>query len=75
MHPCLSNFPSMTFYEGSLQNGISKQERVLPGFSFPWPQADRPMFFYHTVGSEEMSASGTSFLNRLEAQNLEQVVT
>lgn len=24
MHPCLSNFPSMTFYEGSLQNGISK---------------------------------------------------
>jgi regulator of nonsense transcripts 1 len=24
MHPCLSNFPSLTFYEGSLQNGISK---------------------------------------------------
>jgi len=33
------------------------------------------MFFYHTVGTEEMSASGTSFLNRLEAHNLEQVVT
>lgn len=37
MHPALSNFPSMTFYEGSLQNGISKNERILEGFKFPWP--------------------------------------
>ena len=75
MHPCLSSFPSLTFYEGSLQNGISKQERVLDGFNFPWPAHDKPMFFYHSISSEEISASGTSFLNRTEAVNVEQIVT
>ena len=75
MHPCLSNFPSMTFYEGSLQNGISKHERILEGFTFPWPALEKPMFFYHSISNEEISASGTSFLNRTEAQNVEQIVT
>ena len=75
MHPCLSNFPSLTFYEGSLQNGISKHDRILDGFKFPWPQHDKPMYFYHSVSNEEISASGTSFLNRKEAENVEQVVS
>lgn len=65
----------MTFYEGSLQNGISKQDRILPGFQFNWPHPDKPMFFYHSISNEEISASGTSFLNRVEAQNIEAVVT
>jgi regulator of nonsense transcripts 1 len=75
MHPTLSNFPSMTFYEGSLQNGISKHDRILHGFNFSWPHHEKPMFFYHSISNEEISASGTSFLNRIEAQNVEQVVT
>ena len=75
MHPVLSNFPSMTFYEGSLQNGISKQERILKGFDFPWPSPEKPMFFFHSISNEEISASGTSYLNRVEAQNVEQIVT
>jgi regulator of nonsense transcripts 1 len=75
MHPCLSNFPSLTFYEGSLQNGISKQDRILENFNFTWPAPDKPMFFYHSISNEEISASGTSFLNRQEAQNVEQLVT
>ena len=33
------------------------------------------MFFYHSLSNEEISASGTSFLNRTEAQNVESVVT
>lgn len=33
------------------------------------------MFFYHSLSNEEISASGTSFLNRTEAANVEQVVT
>jgi regulator of nonsense transcripts 1 len=33
------------------------------------------MFFYHSVSNEEISASGTSFLNRREAENVEQVVS
>ena len=71
----MSNFPSLTFYEGSLQNGISKNERILEGFKFPWPQVEKPMFFYHSVSNEEISASGTSFLNRKETENVEAVVS
>jgi len=33
------------------------------------------MIFYHSNSVEEISASGTSFLNRGEAQNVEQIVT
>ena len=33
------------------------------------------MFFYHSISNEEISASGTSFLNRTEAVNVEQIVT
>merc|ERR1712070_710374 len=75
MHPCLSKFPSNTFYEGALQNGISASERAHASADFPWPNADRPMFFYTSLGSEEVSGSGTSFLNRSEAANVEKLVT
>jgi len=36
-------------------------------FDYTWPVPDKPMFFYHTLSNEEISASGTSFLNRSEA--------
>eukprot|EP01022_Parablepharisma_sp_SALTPOND_P016227 TRINITY_DN234_c0_g2_i1.p2 TRINITY_DN234_c0_g2~~TRINITY_DN234_c0_g2_i1.p2 ORF type:complete len:1040 (+),score=86.45 TRINITY_DN234_c0_g2_i1:3145-6264(+) len=75
MHPCLSAFPSMCFYEGSLQNGVSITERTLTSVNFPWPVSSKPMFFYHSTGKEEISASGTSYLNRTEAANIEKVVT
>ncbi|KAH3714585.1 regulator of nonsense transcripts 1 [Pelomyxa schiedti] len=76
MHPCLSEFPSNTFYEGTLQNGVTVNERVpVPLIQFPWPQPNKPMFFYNCVGQEEISASGTSFLNRAEAAFCEKVVT
>ena len=75
MHPGLSEFPSNTFYEGSLQNGVTEEERVLKGIDFPWPRPDLPMFFYVNAGAEEIGASGTSFLNRTEAAAVERVVT
>lgn len=75
MHPGLSEFPSNTFYEGSLQNGVTDEERVLKGVDFPWPRPDVPMFFYVNAGAEEIGASGTSFLNRTEAAAVERVVT
>lgn len=91
MHPCLSEFPSNTFYEGfffclnfpffflllnlfffffkkpfagTLQNGVTINERLYKGIDFPWPVPNKPMFFYNCVGQEEISASGTSYLNR-----------
>ncbi len=75
MHPCLSEFPSNTFYEGTLQNGVTKDDRLLTNIDFPWPHPDTPMFFYNSVGQEEYSASGTSYLNRTEADMVEKIVT
>lgn len=75
MHPELSRFPSNFFYEGSLQNGVCADERKLSKVEFPWPVADRPMFFYVTQGQEEIAGSGTSYLNRTEAANVEKIAT
>ena len=49
MHPCLSEFPSNSFYEGTLQNGVTVNERQSSGIDFPWPVPNRPMFFYVQV--------------------------
>lgn len=75
MHPALSVFPSDTFYEGSLQNGVSSQQRTIEGLDFPWPDPDKPMFFLHTTGTAELSGSGTSYLNKNEAVSIEAIVT
>lgn len=75
MHPSLSEFPSNMFYEGTLQNGVSDIERILPGIDIPWPNPSRPMFFLISNGSEEIGSSGTSFLNRTEAASVEKLVT
>ncbi|KAH8237739.1 hypothetical protein KR038_010270 [Drosophila bunnanda] len=74
MHPELSQFPSNFFYEGSLQNGVCSEDRRLK-LDFPWPQPERPMFFLVTQGQEEIAGSGTSFLNRTEAANVEKITT
>ena len=82
MHPALSEFPSNMFYEGSLQNGVTEDDRKLlnlPEFAgkedFPWPVPSKPMFFYSITGMEEISSSGTSYLNRTEASYVEKCVT
>ncbi|KAF2470202.1 uncharacterized protein BDR25DRAFT_325879 [Lindgomyces ingoldianus] len=63
------------FYEGSLQNGVTMQDRVRRDVDFPWPVGDNPMMFWSNLGNEEISASGTSYLNRTEASNVEKIVT
>jgi regulator of nonsense transcripts 1 len=55
------------FYEGTLQNGVTAPERLRKNVDFPWPVPDTPMFFYQNLGQEEISSSGTSFLNRCVA--------
>ena len=47
----------------------------MKGVSFPWPQPDKPQFFYVTSGQEEIAGSGTSYLNRTEASCVEKIVT
>ncbi|KAF5113276.1 hypothetical protein DV495_003583 [Geotrichum candidum] len=75
MHPCLSEFPSNMFYDGSLQNGVTRQQRERFGLDFPWPVPENPMMFWSIIGQEEISSSGTSYLNRAEASNCEKLVT
>ena len=75
MHPSLSAFPSNAFYDGSLQNGVSDIERTRPEIDFKWPDPSNPMFFLIHYGNEEVSPSGTSFLNRSEAVTVERAVT
>ena len=57
------------FYEGTLQNGVTAPERLRKNVDFPWPVPDTPMFFYQNLGQEEISSSGTSFLNRYVVSN------
>ncbi|PWZ02792.1 LOW QUALITY PROTEIN: P-loop containing nucleoside triphosphate hydrolase protein [Testicularia cyperi] len=61
MHPCLSDFPSNMFYEGTLQN-----ERLRKHIDFPWPVPTLPMLFFQNLGQEEISSS---------ASNVEKIVT
>jgi regulator of nonsense transcripts 1 len=75
MHPCLSEWPSDMFYEGTLQNGVNEAERTFKAVDFPWPSPHKPMMFYIANGVEEISSSGTSYLNRTEASIVEKVVT
>lgn len=75
MHPAIAEFSSITFYEGSLQNGVSINQRTYFGLDFPWPVPNKPLLFYNTIGPEELSASGTSYVNRTEAANVEKIVT
>lgn len=75
MNPCLSEFPSNMFYEGSLQNGLSSDQRLIKNSTFPWPVPDCPMMFWANYGREEISSSGNSFLNRVEVMNIEKIIT
>jgi regulator of nonsense transcripts 1 len=75
MHPSLAEFPSNTFYEGSLQNGVTEEDREMPEVGFSWPVPERPMFFYASMGLEEHASNGTSLLNRSEASLVEKLVT
>jgi len=75
MHPALSEFPSNTFYDGFLQNGVTAGDRRQAANVLPWPVPDLPMFFYSSTGQEELSSSGTSYLNRAEAVGVEKLVS
>ncbi|PVH14378.1 uncharacterized protein CXQ87_002511 [Candidozyma duobushaemuli] len=75
MNPALSEFSSNMFYEGSLQNGVNSAERAWRGSTFPWPVPDCPMMFWANYGKEEISGSGISYLNRVEAMNVEKIIT
>ena len=76
MHPCISSFPSNMFYNGVLENGVTAIDRTPSKEMFPWLDEDNPTMFWDcSSGMEEISSSGTSFLNRGEAAYVERAVT
>lgn len=68
MHPMLSEWPSNNFYNGSLRNGVHNNARPNKT-KLPFPT-----FFYVCYGKEEISSSGTSFLNQIEGSYCESIV-
>ncbi len=73
--PTLNPLSIFIFSSGSLQNGVTSAERTIKGLDFPWIQPDKPMFFHCSLGQEEISSSGTSYLNRTEANMVEKTAT
>lgn len=44
MHPAISDFPSVHFYDGQVSTGIRASDRPPPR-GFPWPAASGPVAF------------------------------
>ncbi|KAL8456077.1 hypothetical protein Emag_000070 [Eimeria magna] len=62
---------------GADHNGVTSGQRQFPfspGPPFKWPCESFPSFFYHCTTDEELSSTGTSYLNRGEASFVERLV-
>ncbi|KAL8436802.1 hypothetical protein ACSSS7_001447 [Eimeria intestinalis] len=72
MHPEIAKFPSKQFYDDELQSDVSaekKKIRWMPKTPFVWPSPSMPSFFYHCSSTEEeMGSTGSSLVNRSEAE-------
>jgi len=66
MHPSISEFPNVHFYEGMLEDGVSPEERTAP-VGMLWPDWDAPMAFVPVDGDEVLSPDGASKENPAEA--------
>jgi len=75
MHPVLSEWPSNTFYEGTLTNGKSAYDCENPAVEMPFLPHDMPMLFHISSGGEELAGNGTSYINQKEAEVVERIVT
>jgi regulator of nonsense transcripts 1 len=71
MHPAISHFPNMAFYDGKLMDGVSMSTaRVI---DFPWPKKEFPLMFLACDGKESRRA--TSYINFEEAKIVSSIVT
>lgn len=67
MHPILCEFSSKIFYGGSIENGVTCEERSSK-YKIPWPILDMPLAFIHSSGLEEKK--GQSYRNLKEAHEV-----
>ena len=66
MHPALSAFPSLQFYNGKLKDGILQSDRE-GAKDFPWPIPGKPLMFCVVEGVEVLEQSSRSYINQDEA--------
>jgi regulator of nonsense transcripts 1 len=75
MHPEIAEFPSMAFYNATLQNGVTAVDRPMPSFIQSLGFGDlKPVTLWDIPSEEEWDASGRSLINRIEARRVKQVV-
>ena len=70
MHPEISKFPSIEFYENKIINGITSNQRINEDFNdkFNWPNKNIPLIFLHSIEEETAIQSGKSKQNNEEAK-------
>ncbi|OHS99809.1 hypothetical protein TRFO_33630 [Tritrichomonas foetus] len=75
MHPSLSEFPSIAFYNGELRNGVTEEDRIFSAHHIILPNQNIPLVFYNVKSSkEQLSSNGKSFLNIAEASILSELI-
>jgi len=74
MHPKICEFPSNTFYNGLLQNGVSITDRSDFTVNLDWLNKDKPMIFMNCKGEDQSSSQGQSKFNITESNCIEQVI-
>ena len=66
MHPIISQFPSMQYYDDALINGVQAEERLAPT-GLIWPDFEQPVAFLPIEGGEIVAEDGHSRANPVEA--------
>ncbi|CAN0484752.1 unnamed protein product, partial [Hapterophycus canaliculatus] len=51
MHPAISDFPSLHFYDGKVSTGVRASDRPTPR-GFPWPTTSGPVAFLRVNDNE-----------------------
>lgn len=68
MHPAISDFPSLHFYDGRVSTGIRAADRP-PPLGFPWPASSGPVAFVRvTESGGESGAAGGAGRGQLESR-------
>lgn len=73
MHPSISQFPSIEFYDSLLKNGVSADQRIAPS-GFIWPNWDMPVAFIPIDGLEGTDTENASRYNTDEAIKVTEIV-
>ena len=74
MHPKISEFPSNTFYNGLLQNGVSIKDRSDFTVKLNWLNKEKPTMFINCKGEDQLSSQGQSRINYSEYHLVKQII-